>query len=286
MMPHIVRRAPNPTGVASLLAVVCCSVILTLLMRLNYLLYGNAYVFTRQLITCVLALGIGSLLAVQAASVGRWRRCKVCGVLAAGLAGAGWWLVPNSDGDNVARLHWLAYHHLSEFRSLPLGEIDRFRSGATRRDQLVDLLPRIGRAIRAEEGRWLTESLSGVNTEASSLLALHPGRALQVLIETLQDLPGPEKYELGTPQDQRGFRNAWQRAKRLRLEAVKIMTLPRITGEDYRGAAKSAAELRTISGRDDYRDETLDTATEKYIDSVLFLDALNDLGHGRSQAKQ
>jgi hypothetical protein len=284
-MPHIDRRAPNYTGVASILAFICSSVILTLVMRVNYLLYGNAYVFIRQLITGVMALGIGSCLAVQAASVGRWRRCKVCGVLAAGLAVAGWWLVPNSGGHNLARLHYLTYHHQSELRSLPLGNVDRFRSGMTRRDQLVDLLPRIGRAIRAEEERWLTESLSRANCEAECLLALNPGSSLVVSKEALHDLPGPEKYLSDASPDQGGLRDEWQRAKQLRLKAAKIVILPRIIGNDYRAAAEVAAALRSVAAKDEYRDAELDSATEKFIDSVLFLDSLNDLGHGRSQAE-
>jgi hypothetical protein len=276
------RPGPRATALAGLIAFTVGASVLTLVVGLNHRLYGNPYVFTRQLIVSGVALAVGLLLAVQAASVGRRRRCLDCALLAVGYAIAGWWLVPNADGHNLVLLHLRARRLLSELRSLPPGEAVRFRSEMKRRDQIVDMLPRLGRAIRAEERRWLTESLSGAIGEANSLIDSDPVRVLLVLKEALHDLPGPEEYVPDTSRGQGGFKDKWQRAKKLRLNAAKFAARSRIVEKDYRGAAQIAAALRTDAGNDAYRDEKLDRATEKFIDSVLFLASLNDLSHGRS----
>src|SRR5262249_7569694 len=185
--------------------------------------------------------------------------CKVCSVLAVGLAVVGWWLVPNGNGDNLARLHYLAHHHRSKLRLLPLGNMDGFRSEMNRRDELVNLLPLIGRSLRAEEERWLTESLSAATSKAKPLRHTVPSRVLMVLKEALNDLPSPWKYMSIASPHQSGFRDAWQQAKQLRLDAAKNLVRSRITGNDYRAAAGIATELRIVAEKDHYRDEPLDT---------------------------
>ncbi|WP_435011946.1 hypothetical protein P12x_006182 (plasmid) [Tundrisphaera lichenicola] len=268
---------PLATNRAGLIVFASSASVLALLLGVNHRLYGNLYVFNRQWIACGVALGVGSLLVVQAYSEGRRRRCLACGVLAVGLAVAGWWLVPNANGDSLARLHLRTLRLLSELRSLPLGETNQFRSATESRDRVVDQLPRFGRSIRAEEGRWLKESLSGAVTKTEALLPSDPSGALTVLKRALKDLPGPEKYEPEAPPDQDRFREVWRRAKRLRLKAAKAAALSKITGKDYQAAAGIAAELRTAAWNDGYREETIDAATEKFIDSVLFLNSLDEL---------
>jgi hypothetical protein len=276
------RPGPRATALAGLIAFTVGASVLALLVGLNHRLYGNSYVFTRHFVFAGVGLGVGLLLAVQAASVGRWRRCIDCALLAVGCAIASWWLVPNADGDNLVLLHLRARRLLSELSHLPPGAIVGFRAEMNRRDQIVALLPRIGRSIRAEEERWLIASLSAANDEAQRMRDSDPSRVLLVLKTALQDLPGPEKYVSDTSPGQGRFRDEWQRAKRLRLNAAKIEVRSRIVGKDYRGAAQIASALRIDAGSDAYRDEKLDTATDKFIDSVLFLASLNDLSHGRS----
>ena len=220
-----------------------------MLMVVNDRLIGKAWVFRSQWITAAVILGVGSLLAIQAAEVRRWRRCMVWASLAVGLAVAGWWLVPGPDGNSQMRLHQLANQQLSKLvAALPPGKFDQFRAEMHQRDRLVTVLPRVGRSIRAEERRWLTESLTGAISTAEPLLASDPARFLMDLNAALRDLPGPEKYMSDASPGQGGFRDAWRRAKILRLDAAKALVPPRsprpTIGQPPRSLHRSATRWR------------------------------------------
>jgi hypothetical protein len=277
-MTDVEHASPREAGIAIPLAFACCSIILALLMGVNYRLYGSPYASTKQVAIGVLALAIGAVLAVRAAWARRWQRCAFRGVMSVGLAAVGWWLVPIHNGANLARLHYLALAYQLELRNLPLGEFTHFRRNMTSRDDLVGLLPRMGRSIRVDEVRWLNDSLCSTISEAEAKRASDPSSALAVMQEALLYLPGPGKYQSDAAADAADFVETWRRAKTLRLETSKAATLPKILNGDYRTATAIAAALRAAAVQDDHRDEAIDEATSQFIDSIQFLNSLNELG--------
>ena len=73
------------------------------------------------------------------------------------------------------------------------------------------------------------------------------------------------------------FHNEWLRAKELRLKAAKTVILTKLNDEEYHAAREIAGQLRSDLSVDQFRDAAVDSATEQFIDSVEFLNSLNEL---------
>ncbi|MSR57321.1 MAG: hypothetical protein EXS05_06585 [Planctomycetaceae bacterium] len=110
-----------------------CLLMLISIMRANFVIYGNAYVFNRQLIVAGVLLFAGALAIARAVWLRRWKRCAMVTLVTAGLMCGAWWLVPDSAGYNLIQLQNLARQHASSLRALPVDRIHEYRAGIATR---------------------------------------------------------------------------------------------------------------------------------------------------------
>ena len=276
MKPSENNSRPRNQFVAKAFALLVSFGILSLLIWLNMRLYGTPFVFVRQLYACGAALFVGALFVYSATAARRWKYSLIGSVGTAVIAAAAWFLVPHRDGGNLVQMHYNASLRLAELRSLPHGQIEQFLTNREGRNRRTHLLPRFGRLIRAEEEQWLSKTLSTINDQAASCLnKSNPLESWDILKGPLWNLPAPDSR-------QHEFHNEWLRAKKLRLKAAKMMTLERLEHEEFQGAHKIAWQLHNDANLDRFRGTPVDVATEQFIDSVEFLNSLNELSLSQS----